>query len=219
MGFLSKLFVTTKKINPETAEAHLEKKSDFIDLGKVYPRIKGQYDEQNPEPFPENRTEWSVSFDDSPVIKPLSKGIGICYMMDEGETYLVIQNKHLSKDLTIEILHEAALSNMTMVIAEKTEVRGDTENIIMVTNGGNFEASMILVDYFWGQMESIFQDEICVAIPANDLLFITAKNNSKARENLKKLVNQYFDNSETKGLIVKYIYERVGNEWKFSESA
>src|ERR1700722_4547589 len=111
MGFLNNLFGKSKKPNPQPEIDKLADKTDVFDLSKVYPRIKGLYDDQNPEPFPENSNELSVSFNDSPVIKPLAKGIGICYMLDEGDTYQIIQNKHLSEELTIEKLHSAALSN------------------------------------------------------------------------------------------------------------
>ncbi len=108
---------------------------------------------------------------------------------------------------------------MATAISDKTEVNGDPTNIMMVTNGGNFEATMLLVDFLWDQIEPVFKDNICVAIPTNDVLLITAKNNLQARKNLKDLVRQYFEDKETKGLIVRYIYERVNGEWHYVESA
>ena len=219
MGFLNKLFGKSGNPNPQPDKGNSFDKADTINLSKVYPRIKGLYDDRNPEPFPENSNLLSVSFDESPVIKPLAKGIGICYMLDEGNSFKIIQNRHVSAELTIEKLHSSALRNMATAISDKTEVHGDPGNIMMVTNGGNFEAAMILADFLWDQMEQVFSDNICIAIPTNDVLLVTAKNNYQARENLKNLVNQYFQDSGTKGLIVKYIYERSNNEWLFVESA
>jgi uncharacterized protein YtpQ (UPF0354 family) len=219
LGFLDNLFGKLKKQDLKSEKENSIEKTKVIDLSKVYPRIKGLYDDENPEPFPKSSNELSVSLDDSPVFKRLAKGIGVFYMLDEGDKYQIIQNRHLSEDLTIEKLHSAALTNMAIAISDKTEVNGDPSNIMMVTNGGNFEATMLLADFLWDQIKPVFNDNICVAIPANDLLFITSKNNSKARENLRNLVRQYFENSETKGLIVKYIYERINGEWFFVESA
>ncbi len=84
-------------------------------------------------------------------------------MMDEGNTYQIIQNRHLTEELTIEKLHSVSLSNMAKAIADTTEVNGDPGNIMMVTNGGNFEATMILADFLWDQIGPVFNDNICVA--------------------------------------------------------
>jgi uncharacterized protein YtpQ (UPF0354 family) len=205
MSLFDKLFGKSKKdqsnnIQPQTT-------GSLIDLQKVFPRIKGLFDNENPDPV-RSSVEIAISVDDAPVIKPLAEGIGICYMIDKGDSYQVIQNKHLSTDLTIDKLHDAALTNMAIAISDKTQVNGDPKNAMMVTNGGNLEAAMLLADFLWEQIEPVFEDKICVAIPANDLLFIAGKNSSVGRQTLRTLVKQYFDNSETKGLIVRHIYER-----------
>ena len=189
-----------------------------IDLQKVFPRIKGLFDGQNPDPV-QSTTEITVSFSDAPVIKPLAKGIGICYMVDKGDSYQVIQNRHLSNDLTIEKLHDAALTNMAIAISDKTQVNRDPNNVMMVTNGGNLEATMLLADFLWEQLEPVFKDNLCVAIPANDLLFIAGKNSSLGRQTLRTLVKTYFDNQKIKGLIVRHIYERDNGTSTLIETA
>jgi len=204
MSLFKNLFGKSKKTE-KTDPASLV---NGIDLNKVYPRIKGLYDEQNPDPSPLNHMELAVSIDDAPVIKPLAKGIGICYMLDEGDRYQVIQNKRLSEDLTIDRLHEAALKNMAAAIADKTEMDGDPTNVMMLTNGGDFEATMLLADFLWSQIEPVFNDHVCVAIPTNDILFIAAKNNPEARESLRLAVRHYFENRETEGLIVHFYFRR-----------
>src|SRR5205823_3599943 len=134
-------------------------------------------------------------------------------------SYQLIQNRHLTDEITIDKLHDAALTNMAIAISDKTEVTGDINNILMVTNGGNFEATMMLADFLWEQIEPLFKDKICVAIPARDLLFISAKNNQEGRESLRRAIKFYFDERTTEGLIVRYIYERNNGGWKLIESA
>lgn len=108
---------------------------------------------------------------------------------------------------------------MAIAISEKTEVNGDPNDMMIVTNGGNFEATMLLADFLWEQIEPVFNDKICVAIPANDLLFIASKSNEVGRESLRRVVRFYFDENKTKGLIVRNIYERDDNAWKLIEIA
>jgi len=216
MSLLKKLFGSSSKNRGDSMQSQAN--ASTIDLKKVFPRIKGLFDDDNPDPV-QTSVEISVSSEDAPVIKPLAKGIGICYMLDKGDSYQIIQNRHLSDDLTIEKLHDAALTNMAIAIADKTEVNGDPQNVMMVTNGGNLEATMLLADFLWEQIEPAFNDKVCVAIPANDLLFIAGKNSLQGRETLRTLVKTYFDNQETKGLIVRHIYERENGTWTLIETA
>ena len=106
-----------------------------------------------------------------------------------------------------------------MAISDQTHINGEPGNAMMVTSGGNYEAAIILSDYICDQFEIILNDSICVAIPANDLLFVTAKQNPEGRKNLIKVVRHYFDDRETVGLIVRHIYERTAGGWLYVETA
>jgi uncharacterized protein YtpQ (UPF0354 family) len=108
---------------------------------------------------------------------------------------------------------------MTAEVWEKTEINGDPANIMMLTNGGNFEAAMLLVDDMWENLEQVFNDEVCVAIPARDLLFIAGKNNPAGRESLRAIVRKFFDERETEGLLVRHIYARENKQWVLVETA
>ncbi len=219
MNFLKKLFNVSQNGKDSQTKSHEPDSRKSIDLQKVFPRIKGMFDDEFLDPV-ENADGkiLEIPSEEAPVIKPLAKGIGICYMVDKGDSYQLVQNKDLSDELTIEILHNAALTNMAIIISDKTEVNGDPNNVMMVTNGGNFEATMILADFLWEQVEPVFNDNICVAIPANDLLFISGKNNQQGRATLRNLVKAYFDNKESQGLIVRHIYERANGAWILSET-
>jgi uncharacterized protein YtpQ (UPF0354 family) len=109
---------------------------------------------------------------------------------------------------------------MFNAVAETTKVNGDPEHMMMVTNGGNYEAAMLLADYMWEQLAPHFNGPICVAIPARDLLFVAAKTSHNGMEALRKAVKFYFDeNGDTQGLLVRHIYERENGGWKLLETA
>src|SRR6516164_4905674 len=100
MSILNSLFGGSKKnkLRTENNQTRIEKNIDLIDLNKVYPRIKGIYDDENPDPSPGLlNNQLSLSQDDSPVYLPYAKGIGVIYMIDEGGMYKVIQNRHLKQ--------------------------------------------------------------------------------------------------------------------------
>ena len=42
---------------------------------------------------------------------------------------------------------------MEKAVADSTQINGDSENVIMLTNGGNFEATMMIAEFLWEQLE------------------------------------------------------------------
>lgn len=164
-------------------------------------------------------SKWQLSREDSPIYETFTKGLGIFYALDRGNHYQLLQNRHLPGNITREDLHEAALRNLTLEVGDRTQISGDPANVMMLINGGNFEAAMLLSDNVWDSLEEYFPHGICVAVPAHDLLFIAGKNNPAGRERLRQLVRRYFDEQQTPGLLVRHIYTRENNSWQWVETA
>ncbi len=193
----------------------------MIDLSKVYPRLKETYSDEEPKILLTHEgKEVTLSLDDSPIMKPFAQNLVVSYALDMGTHYQFISNKALSNDLTIERLHDAALKNMINEIAENIQAHGDKADVLMITNGGNYEAAMLIWDDIWAQIEAAVGDDFYVAIPARDLLYISPKNNPDAIERLGGLIKKMFDESEdTQGLMVRHIYQRADNGWEVVATA
>lgn len=213
MGLFSKLFDKTPPVAESVPTGDL-----VVELSKVVPRIKAVYGEETIDPGPASE-HLKMSIEDSPVMQDLTTGLSIFYAMDMGNRYELIQNRHLSATITQEALRTAALANMGREIADKTKVNGDPASVMMLTNGGNFEATMLLVDGMWENLKEVFKDDICVAVPARDLLFIAGRNSGAGREGLRGLVRKFFDEQETNGLLVRHIYAREDSKWVVVETA
>ena len=197
-----------------------EQNDNSVDLTRVYPRIKGIFDDEMPDPKPDpSQQVLEMSYAESPVYENFAKGIAIFYGIDTGYSYELVQNGHLSETITLEKLRAAALANMARDVSDKTQIDGDPANIMMLTNGGNFEATMILMEGVWENLEPVFNDQICIAIPARDLLFIAGRNNPVGMESLRAIIRKFFDERETQGLIVRHIYARENNQWILLETA
>jgi uncharacterized protein YtpQ (UPF0354 family) len=136
-----------------------------------------------------------------------------------GDNYLLLQNRHLTDGITQEKLHSAALANLAREVADRTELQGDPNQVLMVTNGGNFEATMLVAEGFWERVKDVLGDDICVAVPARDLLFIAGRNNPEGRGRLRALVRKFFDEQETAGLLVRHIYGWEDAKWVVLETA
>jgi uncharacterized protein YtpQ (UPF0354 family) len=184
-----------------------QNQSGQIDVDKIYPRIKGLWvDNANPL-----QTEKTITLSDAdfPLYKELADDIGLFFVTDKGDYFDFIQNKHINQDdLTFDKIKHHALQNLDATALDKTQINGDINEIAMITNGGNYEAVIILLDTFWQGLKNVIKDEICFAIPANDVLFISPKSSISGRQKMKQLINQYFDDPNSRGLITKNIYEQ-----------
>lgn len=103
---------------------------------------------------------------------------------------------------------------MYTVISEQLGFQGDPEDVIMITNGGDYEATMLLVDDgFWDQIKEIMAGGYYVAVPARDILLIAPESNPKSIERLGEMIDNFFTNPEANGLLVRNIYERENGSW------
>jgi len=192
----------------------------MIDLKKVFPRLKETYKDDAPVELQvgEDKTI-TLSEEDSPVMRLFAQNLTISYAIDKGSHYEFIANRDLSDEVTIEMLHEAALQNMIDEIADHIQAHGDKTDALMITNGGNYEAAMLIWDDIWSQIESVVEGDFYVAVPARDVLYVAPKNNPEAIPRLKELITRLFNDETAQGLMVKHIYQRGENGWEVAETA
>ena len=212
MGIFNKLFGKSVP-KPEQSQDQL------IDLSKVFPRLKGLYSDETPDPNRGAGGRMQLSMAESPVFDDFAKGLGLFYALDQGDRYLLLQNRHLSDTITREELRAAALKNLASEVECKTTLQGDPAGVMMITNGGNFEAAMMLLDDIWINVEDMVKDEICVAVPARDLMFIAGRHNENARDSLRAMVSKFFNQERTPGAMVRHIYAREDGKWVVVETA
>ena len=192
----------------------------MIDFEKVFPRLKETYKDDAPIEY-EAKGGGSIelSKEDSPVMKPFAQNLTISYAIDMGTHYQFIANRDLSEEVTIEKLHEAALRNMIDEIADNIQAHGDKTDVLMITNGGNYEAAMLIWDGIWPQIESVVEGDFYVAVPARDVLYVAPKSNPDAISRLKELILRLFGDETARGLMVKHIYQRGEKEWEVVATA
>ncbi|MDU1890225.1 MAG: DUF1444 family protein [Dysgonomonas sp.] len=187
----------------------------MIDFSKVFPRIKATYpNEDITISLGQDGSELTLSYEDSPVMKTLVNNLVISYAIDHDTHYQFILNRDLSEDVTIDKLHEAAISNMINEIGDQIQAHGDPADVLMITNGGNYEATMLIWEDIWPQIESIVGDKIYIAVPARDVLYVAPQNNPASIDRLKELIDKLFNLDDAQGLLVKDIYELTDNGWK-----
>ncbi|MCI5054497.1 MAG: DUF1444 family protein [Flavobacteriales bacterium] len=182
---------------------------------KILPRIKVNYSHElyaNDQaksfignPMPEGV---KLTYDQQPITKNLWEDVVLCFAVDKGDRYELLQNDVLEKNpnLNIDLLHQISVNALVEEIGANIQLHGDPNHLLMVTAGGNFEAAIILIENFWEQIYEMIGGNAVIAIPARDLLFICKEGNQEAMAKMKEMTQGYFDNPETQGLLSKALY-------------
>jgi uncharacterized protein YtpQ (UPF0354 family) len=104
--------------------------------------------------------------------------------------------RYLTSDEDIGIaraeLRKRAVDNLRRILP-KIEMQGD-DHVLMVSAGGDYEASLLLIDEIWSGGQLKVNGDIVVAIPARDVLLVTGSHDrsglKRMREAAAKLVAQ-----------------------------
>jgi uncharacterized protein YtpQ (UPF0354 family) len=132
---------------------------------------------------------------DTPVISDLKNGLLTGYLVDQGDHFRYVQQRHLLEaGLTEAELHQHAIGNLAVLLdtdAPKIQPYGDA---FVVFFGGNFEASLILVDAFWDErLEHLAPNGFIVAIPNRDILAFCDAESATGVENLRGVITRTRD--------------------------
>ena len=127
-----------------------------------------------------------------PVYEDFSPDLIILYAEDSPKNIRYLTPKDLEA-LKIEKkdLRSLACENLKRVIP-KIERHG-TNGLYMLTAGGDYEASLLLLDSLWNNSQMPVQGEILVAIPTRDLLLVTGTGHPEAVEKVKQMANKSFE--------------------------
>jgi uncharacterized protein YtpQ (UPF0354 family) len=194
MNFLKKLFgvkEATKSVDGNTitgSENNLTDETNPANITKlIFPYFK-QF-QQSPGgsiPLPDNGN----AIDNTKVYSALASGIRlvitpVCadlnclYILNRENGLEIIQEHQLeSWQLTKQELHEIAVQNLRGTLSKYLRTQGDTNGLMLLLDG-NLEAGLLLIDELWTQLEEQFGEELVVAVPARDIVYVMGKSNSE----------------------------------------
>lgn len=105
-------------------------------------------------------------------------------------------------------LRELACENLERLLPE---IKRHGENgVYMLTAGGTFEASLLLLDFVWKDPGLKVNGELVFAIPARDVLMITGSEDPEGLASLRKVVAQIFSENGSYRLTQKLFLYRSG---------
>jgi hypothetical protein len=115
----------------------------------------------------------TLSGPDAPVLRRLTSGLLVAYLVDAGDQFEYVQERDLAQDgINADELHAIGLANLASRDAGGVRVAPHPGGqMFAVLMGGNFEASLILVDWLWDEgFRRFVGGDYVVAVPARDLL-------------------------------------------------
>lgn len=209
MGIFSKLFSRSKDDSQDVSLGS----EQTLDLSKVYPRLKFVFpNESNNVLTTSDGQTIQLPEDSIPLAVPYCEDLLLTFALDEGAYFSFVTKGHLLGNITVDMVRAAAIKNLGDETKETTQIHGDFNKLIMVTNGGNYEATMVLLDSFMEYIHQEMGDDLYIAIPARDLLYIAPKSNPEAFDMMKSVIEHHFGNEEfanSNHALVRHVYQRT----------
>jgi uncharacterized protein YtpQ (UPF0354 family) len=155
----------------------------------------------------------TLSADDSPILRPLGDDLLAAYLVDEGDAYSYVQGRHLEEEgLDRDALHGIALENLSALVNTRGTTIRSYGQIFAVLMGGDFEASLIMLEVLWEQhFRDYVNGDFAVAIPARDILAFCDASDAVGLDELRQLIARVWPNGDH--LLSNRLYFRRGGAW------
>lgn len=125
-----------------------------------------------------------------PLFEPLNRELVIAYVEDY-ETRSRYLGSHEDVGDRAD-LRARAIFNLKQILP-KILLRQHDDEVAVITAGGNYEPSLLLIDEIWSRGQIKVDGDIVVAVPARDSLLITGSNSRKGLETLRAMADRLAD--------------------------
>ncbi len=123
------------------------------------------------------------------VYEDLNSDLIILYAEDSPKNIRYFSPKDLEKaHIDRKELRSLACDNLKRLLP-KIERHG-ANGLFMLTAGGDYEASLLLIDSIWSDMQKEVRGDVVVAIPSRDLLIVTGSEDGQGIEKMKQIVQK-----------------------------
>jgi uncharacterized protein YtpQ (UPF0354 family) len=131
------------------------------------------------------------------VVEDLNPDLVILYAEDSPKSFRYLKPEDLERaQIEQGKLRALACENLRRVLP-KIGWHG-TNGLYMVTAGGNYEASLLLLDSVWSGGKSNVQGDLVVAIPARDLLLVTGSGDPQGIKRMRQAVKKAYSGGSYK---------------------
>jgi hypothetical protein len=129
---------------------------------------------------------------DAPVITDLNNGLLVGYLVDQGDYFRYVQQRHLvAAGLTEAELHRRAVENLAVLLDANAPKIQPCDEAFLILFGGNFEASLILLDALWDKhLNHLAPNGFVITIPSRDILAFCDAESSSGVEELRQIITR-----------------------------
>ncbi len=170
--------------------SHLYKKEEPIRKNKIIPVIKDAdyIDEMTITLNENNKTNEQVSL----VYEKYNDKLVIVYAEDgeNGIAYFTTE-RFKESGLNKDSLFVLAMKNLDALLP-KIEILGE-KGYYMITAGGNYETSLILLNEIWTKENMPVKGDIIIAIPTRDLLLIAGSKDAEGITKIKSVAKEAWE--------------------------
>ncbi len=144
------------------------------------------------------------------ISEQLAEDLFIVYANDTEHTLAYLSRNELAAlGIPRERLRQIAARNLERLLpAAEKESRGELHRIVA---GGNFEASILLIDAAWESERRQVEGELIAAVPTRDVILYTGSRNPEALRNMRDAVDQLY--SAGTYSISPHLYRRENGDW------
>lgn len=114
--------------------------------------------------------------------------LGVFYVVDEGESFQMVQTAMLPEGVDESALFERACDNLLRDI--EFRICGTNWGGAGIVCGGNFEAASLCCPGIWAFVAQQYQEDFIVAVPARDVVILAPASAPDRVHNLKVTVDQ-----------------------------
>ncbi|WP_281232359.1 DUF1444 family protein [Flavobacterium gelatinilyticum] len=179
-------YLMDSKLIKETMEKYLQsaseafKPKEAVNIENVFPVVKDMR-------FFNNLKELKPEFETKHIYEFYNEELVVFYAEDKEYSIQYISKEDLAAvDFPLESLREKAVENLQNHL--KLERHGEN-GFYMITAGGNYESSLILLN-IWHEENFPVNGDFVVGIPARDLLYVTGSRDSKNLHQLYDLIEK-----------------------------
>lgn len=135
----------------------------------------------------------------------------IAYAQDKEAGISYFSREDLKKmGIPKDSIRGLAVKNLAQLLDTTIQLRGG-DGMYMITAGGNYEASILLLDYVWTKENISVNGDFIIAIPSRDVLLITGSNDKPSIEKMRAAVRKLYTTGSYP--VSEYLYRRDGNKF------
>jgi uncharacterized protein YtpQ (UPF0354 family) len=153
--------------------------------------------------------------DDSPVELPFIADLILFYGFDQPTYFTMVAQRDLVRlALDKQRLHAIALANLRRLMPQP-ELHEISPGVFMLTCGGNFEATTLLLDEVWHQVSTKVLGGLVVAVPARDIVIFTGADNRDGLAFMRSKVSHVLETCDH--TLTRFFLVRYGDKWTVYE--